>query len=779
MALDAGTRLGPYEIRAPIGVGGMGEVYRATDPRLGRDVAIKVLPEELARDPDRLSRFEQEARAASALNHPNIVTIHDIGSQGAVHYIAMELVDGETLREILSEGRLPVEELLRIAVQVAEGLAKAHAAGIVHRDLKPENVMLTEDGYVKILDFGLAKLSPHGGLLTSETVTIAKAVTEQGVLLGTAHYMSPEQARGVTVDYRSDQFSFGIILYEMATGELPFHRETAAQTLAAIIEAAPERLLERNPELPAGLVAVVDRCLAKDPVKRYESTEELALELRKLGNEPYGRDESPIRQKTPRSHIRSVAVLPLTHIGAESDEEYFADGMTEALITDLAKIGAMKVISRTSAMRYRNTDKSLREIASELNVDAVVEGSVLRSGNQVRISAQLIDAATDEHLWAESYQRDFHDILTLQSKVARAIAREIQIQLAPHEEALFERAHPVDPAAHEAYLKGRYYMNKSSPDGWRKALDYFQLALEKNPDHALAHAGLADTHNLLGIYGLVSPQKAVARAKAAAVRALELDETLAEAHAALALVKVFYDRDWTAAELEFRRAFELNPGSATTHAQYAIFCRSTGRPDQSLSEIRRALELDPLSVLINTTFAYLLYSLRRYDEAIDHCKKTLELDPNTFQVHAYLAMIYRRRERFDEAVSEWESVVTLMASRRVSRGMRRTFDELGFDAALARLAQSIARAFYVFQALGYLSLRKARRISPILIAMLYAEAGENDRAIRWLEKACVEGEPQIIALGLNPHWDGLRSDPRFEEMVKRHSAPKIGDTRAQ
>ena len=487
-----------------------GEVYRAKDHKLGRDVAIKVLREELASDPERLRRFEQEARSASALNHPNIITIHDIGKQEATHYIAMEYVEGKTLREMLSEGPLPTKKLLQLATQIAEGLAKAHSAGIIHRDLKPENLMVTSDGYVKILDFGLAKLLPEAVDFGSEEITISKELTRAGVILGTVGYMSPEQASGRPLDHRSDQFSFGSILYEMATGKIAFKRETAAQMLAAIIEGEPEPVAKVNPKVPPHLRVIVERCLEKHPEERYESTRDLARELEGLREIPFalpailtrravlagvlalvvlgiallvGLNGGGLRDRLLGgvSPIDSLAVLPLANQSGDPEQEYFVDGITEALITDLAKISALKVISRNSAMRYKDTDKSIPEIAEELGVDAVIEGSVLREGDRVRVTAQLIEASTDQYLWADNFEQELRDIMTLYSDVARAIAQEIEIAVTPEEERRLASVRPVNPEAHDAYLKGSYHWKKLTREDLDTAQRYFELALEKDP----------------------------------------------------------------------------------------------------------------------------------------------------------------------------------------------------------------------------------------------------------------------------------------------------------
>ena len=649
MSLSSGTKLGPYEILTLIGAGGMGEVYRARDTKLGRDVAIKVLPQAVASDRDRLRRFEQEARAASALNHPNIITIHDIAEEGSTRYIVMEYVKGKTLREVLGTRALPTKKLLQIAPQIADGLAKAHSAGIVHRDLKPDNLMVSEDGFVKILDFGLAKLAPLVPDADSEAATMTKEGTTPGAVMGTVGYMSPEQAKAVPADYRSDQFSLGAILYEMATGQRAFQRDTAVQTLSAIIESEPKPLAELSPSLPAHLRAIVMRCLSKDPQERYESTRDLARDLKsvqEVSSEALTEDrvsvtrdggrvkiqiEEPGGEKihlvmpertallrwaclalaalalalwfnvcgvrdrlsggaTPH-RIQSLAVLPLENLSGDPEQEYFTDGMTEALIADLAKVRALKVISRTSAMRYKGSDKPLPEIAGELGVDAVVEGSVLRADDEVPITAQLIYAATDEHLWAESYQRELRDILALQSEVAGAVAQAIQVAITPEEQLRLASTGSVDPEAHEAYLKGRYYSYRGPGSG---AVGFFEKALELDPNYASAYAALAS------IYAFGLPvHEFMPKARATAIKALELDETSAEAQTTLAVVKFFYDWDWSGAVKDFLRAIELDPNSATAHHRYAHYLWAMEQFDEANEQLERAQGAGPTGVLVS------------------------------------------------------------------------------------------------------------------------------------------------------------------------------------
>jgi TolB-like protein/Tfp pilus assembly protein PilF len=576
-------------------------------------------------------------------------------------------------------------------------------------------------------------------------------------MVGTVQYMSPEQAAGRPVDYRSDQFSFGSILYEMAAGKLAFKRETVPQTLSAIIEQEPQPLVELCPNLPDHLTMIVDRCLAKDPEGRYDSTRDLARDLRSLEVLP------PVQRVRPADEsklISSLVVLPLANLSPDPEQEYFSDGMTEALITDLAKVGALKVISRTSAMHFKNTDKTLPEIARQLNVDAVVEGSVLRSGGRVRITAQLIKADTDEHLWAESYERDLQDVLSLQSEVARAIAKEIKVKLTVQEKSLLARARPVSPEAHDAYLRGRYHWNKRSPEGFRKAIEYFHKAIGLQSSHAAAYSGLADTYVLLGTWGFTSPRQVMPQAKTAALKALELDEMLAEAHTSLGWVKLTYDWDWSGAEREFELAIELNPSYATAHFWYSYCLHACGRLAEGFAEIKRAQKLDPLSVAINAHIGWHLSVMHRHDEAIEQCKKTLEIEPNSFVPHINLWNALHEKGMYDEAFVEAKKTYALMGNKEVAEAMDDGYAESGYKGAMKWAVKKLA------------AQSKARYVSPYLTAILCSYAKDRAQAFEWLEKAYEERDALLFVLRTAPYWDPFRSDPRFQDFMRRMNFPE-------
>ncbi len=619
--LSPGLRLGRYEILSQLGAGGMGEVYLAKDIELGRKVALKILPAEVAGDPNRMRRFAQEARAASSLNHQNILIIHEVGQSGSTHFIATEFIDGQTLRERLKQDCLSLNETLDVAIQIASALAAAHGTRIVHRDIKPENVMIRRDGFVKVLDFGLAKQAvDQSSVVDADASTQIQFKTAEGTVVGTASYMSPEQARGLEVDERTDIFSLGVVIYEMIAGRLPFNGATAAEILASILgEKEPAPLARYSSDAPPELERIVFKALQKNSDRRYQTIKDFLIDLTSLKREvefarrlsqstpPTAAITEPSEQRpearpiaipthsfkswlglalilvaitaaafvyfwrvraTPsasRPTITSLAVLPLENLSGDAAEEYFADGMTEALINDLAQIRALKVISRTSVMRYKRASKSLPEIARELNVDGVIEGSVQRSGGRVRVTAQLIYAASDTHLWSRSYEREGADILKLQSDVAGAIAEEIRVQVTPDERVRLTSARSIDPKAHEAYLLGRYHLSKLNESDLRQAVESFQRAIEIAPDYAAGYAGLSDAWRERGVWGAISFKDAEPPTRNAAVKSVEMDQGSAEGHIALSFVKSTYDWDWSGAEDEVRRALEINPGSLEGH----------------------------------------------------------------------------------------------------------------------------------------------------------------------------------------------------------------------
>ena len=670
MTLEAGTVLGAYRIVAPIGAGGMGEVFLAQDSRLERNVALKILPRAFAGDAERLGRFVREAKSASALNHPNILTIHEIGMSEGFHYLATELIVGETLRERIARGALPVADCLEIAIQVAAALGAAHAAGIVHRDVKPENVMIRADGLVKVLDFGLAKWS-EPQVVDPQGVTVDRGRTHPGVVLGTVAYMSPEQSRGKTVDARTDLWSLGVVLYEMLSGRQPFEGESSTDVLANILHREPPQLALEAEELAPEIGAILGRALAKERLARYATSRELTADLKsaqkrlqfdaELGRSPLpggsavsggvagpasaasgASASSPARGSTgsgaalPR---HAIAVLPFRNLSAEAENDYFCDGLAEELLNALAKIDGFKVAARTSAFAFRDKPAGISEIGRALGVTTVLEGSVRTSRGRMRIAVQLVNAADGFHLWSERYDREMRDIFDVQDEITLAIVDALKIKLFGDERTAALKRGTENAEAHELYLRGRFSWNQRTAEAVRRAADYYQEAIAQDPRYALAHAGLAECYVLYPWLSVAPPHDSMPKARTAALRALEIDDDLAEAHAALGVYLSFYAWDQPASERELRRAIELKPSSATAyHWLGNIALLAMGRWDESLAAERRAGELDPLSLSIASDTGVTLLYARRFDEAIAQFRRTLAVDPKFYVARYHLGL---------------------------------------------------------------------------------------------------------------------------------------------
>jgi TolB-like protein len=688
--LEQGSRIGRYILMDRLGAGGTGEVYRARDTKLGRDVAIKVLSHFMA-DPGRLARFEREARLLAALNHPYIGAIYEVEDSGGVHALVLELVEGPTLADQLKRGRVPIHEAVVIARQIAQALEAAHEKKIVHRDLKPANIKIRPDSTVKVLDFGLATVRSDGGtVLGRPQLGTNIGGTGEGIILGTASYMSPEQARGKLVDRRTDIWSFGCVLYELLTARLAFPGETVSDTIAAILSREPD-WSALPATTPAGIRRLLRKCLEKDSERRLRDIADArtACENALAATAMIPRQwawvavavgclavtSAVLRLRSPATpgRIQSLAVLPLENLSNDKEQDYFADGMTEALITDLAKINALRVVSRTSVMRYKGykgAPKALPEIARELSVDAVVEGSVQRAGDRVRITVQLVRAATDQHLWADAYDRDLRDVLIVTDNVARTIAQQIRVTLTPEEHARLSSSHPVDPEAYKLYVRGRYLWEKRNGESIHRAMEYFRQAIDRDPSFAAAFSGIADCYSSLGSsfdVGSQPPSEVQPKAKAAALKALGLDSGLADAHNSLAYTKLNYDWDWAGAEEEFKRAIELNPGYAHAYHWYAHALLSSGRLDEALAKSNRALELDPLSPIINVHLAWHYLYARQYDRALDQLAKTLELDPNYALAHWYRGLAQEQKKLYPEALRDMRSTEGLLVGNLAVR----------------------------------------------------------------------------------------------------------------
>ena len=779
--LTPGQRLGHYEVIRELGRGGMGTVYLAQDNELGRKVALKILPSGFSGRYVPASRFRKEAQVVSALNHPNILTIHEIGHIDSVDFIATEFIDGVTLRDRIAGGPMQATEAVEIGVQIAAALAEAHAAGIIHRDIKPENIMIRRDGLVKVLDFGIAKLA--------DTQDAGTGITTGGeyngsLPIGTPKYMSPEQLRGQPIDARSDIWSFGIVLYEALTGHVPDSDADDDRWRARRDEGRSEPVKE--------LRQVVRRCLERDTEGRYQSAQQVLDDLKGLRRAM--RDGVDANETAPRlrarryasfavvallatvvaafvyvlafrggdwaiPEIKNLAVLPIETVGTDAQtEDYFADGLTEGLINDLSQIGALRVIARTSTMRYKSRQQPLPQIAQELNVEAVVQVSIQRTGGLIRLSAKLIHAPTGRLIWERSYERPERDILSLQREMTRDIANEISIKLTPQEWERLSSSRPVDPKAYEEYLLGRFYLNKRNEPAIKTAITHFDAAIANDPDFALPYAFLADAYFALGteFIAALPPAEALARGEASALKAVELDDTLAEAHTALAVIRLYSWR-WAEAEQGFKRALDLNPNYAAAHSWYALYFASQGRVGEAIARMYRARDLDPLSPHINQNVGWMLHFARQFDEEIEQYNRALELDPNFMFARRRLAAAYSAKGMNDAAIAECEKVIAIAGRSATSLGgLGRVYARAGRKNDARRILDEL------------LEMKKHQRVSSYVLAYLYANLGERTTAFEWLERAYEERSYAMVFLKVVLDFDeGFRQDPRFQDLVLR------------
>ncbi len=810
----------------------MGDVYLARDRSINRDVALKVLPATFAADRERLQRFRQEAQAAASLNHPHIAHIYEVGEIDGTNFIAMEFVDGLSLRDWIHTQDADLSKLLRHLQQVAEGLGKAHAAGIVHRDLKPENIMISRDGYVKILDFGLAKLvepQKSWGTSGSEVSTVLEHLSRSGVIMGTVGYMSPEQAQGRAseVDQRSDIFSFGCILFEAVTGRKAFPGEDAIDSLNKIIREPAPSIATIRPELPVELQKIVRRCLEKDPDERYQSIKDVANDLKELRRElttsgthlsaswspvstggsysgaldasapTAGAATVPLRPTTTReasveyvaseikqlktvtrliavlaliaiavgaivlrfylhksqteAAIDSIAVLPFVNQNNDPETEYRSDGLTESIINSLAQLPNLRVIARSSVFRYKGKETDPFAAGRELGVRAVLTGRIMQHGDSLTISTELIDVRDNKQLWGEQYTENVSDLLSMQRVIASQISTNLRLQLSAPDEGRLTKHYTDNSEAYQAYLKGRYHWNKRTAESLEKSVEFLNQAIEKDPSYALAYAGLADTWFSRGWYRFVVPKEAYEKARAAATKALEIDDRLAEGHAILAAVKTTYEWDWSGAEREFKLAIELNPNYATAHQKYSLFLTITGRFDEAIAEAKKARELDPLSLPINENVGDILYLARRYPEAIEQLRKTLDLDPDYGVARTTLAKVYEAQGLYAEALDERLHGAT---PDNVAQ-MKKAF------------ASSGMKGVWQYRLDGLLERSKTEYVSPADIALFYARLNEKDQAFAWLTKAMEDRSILFNYLIADARFDNLRPDPRFAELVKK------------
>lgn len=841
-SLSPNSQFGRYEIRSLLGVGGMGEVYLALDTSLRRQVAIKLLPAAFTENKARLSRFEREAYAASSLNHPNILTIHEIGHQDGSHFIATEYIEGQSLRQRTATSGMELREVLGIASQVADALSAAHAAGIVHRDVKPENVMVRRDGYVKVLDFGLAKLADEtaaaakGVDVNTEAPTAVALHTDPGVVMGTASYMSPEQARGLEVDARSDIWSLGVVLYEMVAGKLPFEGPTTTDVLSMILHREPPSLLLYQSSLPAELERIVEKALAKERDVRYQTAKDFGVDLKRLKQrleveaelersitpEEEARRASGLglgtRQinstgttqtsaATPTAEasaahtissaeyvvgeikrhklatlavaalvlvglavgayysffsqrsqaISSVAVLPFTNESGDPNMEYLSDGLSESLINSLSQLPSLKVISRSSAFKYKGKEIDPQQVARDLGVQAIVTGRVIQRGDQLQVSAELVNVSDKTQMWGEQFNRKMVDALAVQTEISQQIAEKLRLRLTNAEQQQLIKDAKVNPQAYELLLKGRFERLKSTIEGRKKAIEYFNQAIAIDDKYAVAYAELALNYTQMVGNGLLDPKEGTPKAEAAAKKALELDEGLAEAHQALGRIKT--DAwDWVGAEQEFKRALELNPNLAQAHSSYSELLNRLGRHEQAIAEVRRAKELDPLNLGRTANIGYMLYFARQYDQAIEQLKKPLEIDKNHTFSHIILAYTYDAMGRYNEAIAEYETHIRLAGDN--------TSDQ-------CYLGYSLAKAGRRNEAEAILKKLETSTeyVSPAELAVLYMGLNQKEQALSSLERAYAAHDLQLGYLGVDPHFDSLRSEPRFQELIRKVGLP--------
>jgi serine/threonine protein kinase/tetratricopeptide (TPR) repeat protein len=798
MATMSPSTIAHYRIVSRLGAGGMGEVFLAHDTKLDRKVAIKILNETFGRDDDKVNRFVREARAASALNHPNILTVYEIGDVGGRHYIATELIDGMTLREHLARGGLPRHSVVAIGVQVAEALAAAHQAGIIHRDIKPENIMLRRDGYAKVLDFGLAKLSEPAatapGSGQSEEATRFQA-TSPGVVMGTVAYMSPEQARGATTDARSDLWSLGVVLYEMLAGRAPFGGDTSSHTIVSILEREPVALAH----VPTELHRIVRKALAKDADMRYQSARDMLIDLKTLRRDLDAESgaappvESPDFRVAPAgrrrlvtlagtivltvgvaaagyfafaslgdpARIGSIAVLPFQNSSGNSDSEYLSDGLAESLIYRLSQLPDLKVSPTSSVLRYKNTDTDPQRIASELGVQAVLSGRMVQRGDHLTISVELIDAGSNRVLWGEQYERPMSELLATQREIAGVIAGKLQVKLAAGATTAIDKKYTSSNEAYQLYLRGRFNWNKRTGDGLQAAVQFYNQAIDKDPGFALAYAGLADTYVIIGAYGNLLPGESMPRAKAAALRAVELDGTLAEPHAALGAYYGAYAWNFDAAERALRRAIELNPGYATAWHWLGNFLPIIGKGDEAIAAGKRAEELDPLSAIISADTGWDLIILRRYDEAIEQAQRTLLIDPNFWYAHCIIGLASDLKGLHAEAVRAFQKAAALnpdvITTGRLAAALARAGDRVQAQRLLAGLHAEAGR----------------RYIQGYYLATAELALGDTNAALTSLERDARERGIYMQWLAINPEFDGLRAEKRFAAILERMKASRL------
>ena len=759
----------------------MGEVYLAEDTRLDRRAALKILPREFAEDKERMSRFVREAKSVSALNHPNIITIYEIGESDGTHFMATEFIDGKTLNDYAKANPFDYKSFLEIAIQIVSALDEAHTAGIVHRDIKPDNVMIRANGLVKILDFGIAKLSSPTST-EKEAPTAIQSNTQAGMIIGTPQFMSPEQARGKGVDHQTDIFSFGVVLYQMLSGASPFARETVGDVIAAVLTEEPPALTD----VPRELAEIIGKTLQKEKRNRYRTAKDLLRDLREVKQElefqdklertaPPNREEittqilqavaatenQEAEQQTDHQsaipNLKSIAVLPFANMSADADNEYFCDGLAEELLNALAKIEDLRVAARTSAFSFKGKNVEVSEVGKALKVNTVLEGSVRKSGNRIRITVQLVSATNGYHLWSERYDREMRDIFDVQDEITLAVVDALKVKLLGEKKTAILKRGTKDTEAFELYLRGLFYYNKRTADDIRKAIGLFEQAIKKDPDYALAYASLAESYNTMTAYPYLSPKEASPQAKASAIKALEIDPTLAEAHTTLATYFATYEWNWREAEREFKRAIELSPNNTSAHFRYGLqYLAATGCNKEAIAELERVLEVEPLSLITGANLAAVYMFAGENKRALDQAKKTYELEPGFITGRYFLGVSYNANGMYEEAIALSKKHL------KTEPGSQLFLRLVGYAYAKAgrrREAENVIRKFR--------EIAETQYVMSYWVAAIYAALGDNDQAFTELEKAFAEHDWELHRLKVDPFMNSLRDDPRFNEMVKR------------
>ena len=735
-----GENISHYRILEKLGEGGMGEVFLAEDTKLDRKAALKFLPKEYTRDKEAKERFKREAKAAAALNHPNIITIYEINEHEGQIYIAMEYVDGQTLKEHVTDKKLRIKEIIDIFTQVCEGLAKAHEGGIIHRDIKPQNIIIDKDSRVKILDFGLAKLKGISQL------------TKKQSTIGTIHYMSPEQILGEEVDHRTDIWSIGVVLYEILTGEMPFKGEYEQAVIYSILNEEPESITGLGAEIPVELEKIVNKSLSKNPDERYHQAYEMLADLK---NYKVNLD-SGIFVETKKKDIPSIAVMPFSDMSPQKDQEYFCEGMAEELINAFAKIEGLSVASRTSSFQFTGKGYDIQDVGKKLKVKTVLEGSVRKVSNKIRITVNLINTNNGYNIWSERYDRNIYDIFAIQDEIAVQIVENLKVRFMDQEKDRLIKRHTSNQNAYNLYLKGRYFWNRRYEGGMQKGIECFQRAIDEDPLFAPAYVGIADCYNILGIYGFSPPIEAYAKSKKAVQKALEIDDFFPEAYASLGMIQLWFDWDLSGSEKAFKKAIKLNPSCVSSHAWYAHYLSVVGQFDEAIKEIKRAMELDPLELIIIALVGGILYMARRYDQALLYFDKVIKIDPNFPMVYLFQGATFMAMNLWDQAINAYQKLVTLTDSSPISLG------NLGSAYAIAGFKDEALQCLEKLD-----KIAENRYVSPYYRALIFMNLGDLDRTFELLEKAFEEKENWLIFFKVMPFVDRLRSDPRFNQLLKK------------